>query len=244
MTKLELIKNAKTELKKCYDFLKEHENALTDSHNLKLHDAFFYDYSNNFPLCAENERERGESYLFYSFCESEYDLFKEDLRECFNIDFEKSIKYIGHTSSFYLWDKYENNTLDLLNTLLNEYFYNGASVYLKDDLKRIEFDTDFFTSADVISHLNDIVNGDFYKYIVDETSDTITIYETLKGFKDNQVENFKEFLQWHELDLQEERDAENARIMTDRNNAENIARFYNIPHATMIELKECIYAYA
>lgn len=235
MTKLELIKATKTELNKCYDFLKEHENALIDSHNLKLYDAFYYDFKEDFPLCAESDA-NGD--LFYDFCNLEYEFFKEDLQESFDIYFEKSIKYIGRTSSFYLWKTNENNCLDLLNTLLSEYFYNGASVYLKSDFKTLDFDTDFYTSTDIIEHLTDIANGKFYKYIENETSDARTIYYNLKSFKDSQVAIFKEFLQNCENDLQASTDAENARIMTDRNNAENIARFYNIPHATMIELKK------
>ena len=243
MNKAELIKNAKTELKKCYDFLKVHESALIDSHNLKYHDAFCFDYSSDFPLCANSEHERGENYLFYSFCNNDYEFFKDDLQTTFNIDFEKDINRIEHTSSFYLWNTVEKNCLDLLNTLLSEYFYNGSSVYLKSDLESIDFDSDFYTSSDIISDLKDITTGNFYKYIENETSHARTIYYNLKVFKDCQVESFKEFLQSFEDNLQRDIENENAKIAIEKSKVEKIAQLYNIPRDTMLELKKCISAY-
>lgn len=211
MTKLELIKNAKSELGKVFDFIKENKNALLNYHDLKLHDVSYYCYTDmekDFPLCYADANKNNADY-FYIFCDNEYENFKDDLREFGGIDFEKSIKHVNRTSKFYLW-KYgdENNAIDLLNTLLNDYFYNGSSVYYSVKTSRLEFDTDFYKSADIISDLQSIASGDFCIYVLEQTSAPITIYKEIKVFKNNQVETFKNFLECCENDLQEEIDAE------------------------------------
>ena len=246
MAKLELIKNAKNELKKVLDFIKENENALLEYHDLKLHDVSYYCYSEmekDFPLCYADANENNTDY-FYRFCDCEYDNFKEDLREFAGIDFEKTIKHVGSTSKFYLWQYGdEHNATDLLNTLLNDFFYNGSSVYYSGKTSHLEFYTDLYKSTDIISDLQSIAAGDFYIYVLEQTSAPITIYKEIKAFKDNQIESFKGFIEYYENILQEEIDAETAKYNRDKNTAGFIADYFGITSATMETLKSVIYAY-
>ena len=52
-----------------------------------------------------------------------------------------------------------------------------------------------------------------YDDFMKEIEDIIKVYEYIKDTKDNQVEYFKEYLEWNEADLQYEKDKENAEML-------------------------------
>ena len=100
----ELLVKANEEIKKVVDYLEENEDMF-NMMDLKLHNASFYDYSKDFPLCYKSDENTESGYTnFYFFCEDSYNMFVEDLKETFNIEFGKMRKQVGGTSKFYLAD--------------------------------------------------------------------------------------------------------------------------------------------
>ena len=106
-TKVQLITlgKANKELKKVADYLKENKSAWNEQKNLKLYDAAFYDYSEDFPLTYKKYGENE----FWNFCQVEDDNFLGWLDE---EDIDKSIlHYIRRTPSFYVGE-YGNEDID------------------------------------------------------------------------------------------------------------------------------------
>ena len=121
-TTKETIKQAKSELKKIFDYIKENNDALTDYTDLKLHDASFYcyrDMQNDFPLCYADDDKNSEYNYFYRFCESSFDQFTEDLQND-KIDFHKTVDYIGRTSKFYCYAGHDDDA----ETMINDFIYS------------------------------------------------------------------------------------------------------------------------
>lgn len=232
-TTKETLKQAKQVLKDIFSYIDENRDALTEYTDLKLHDASFYyyrDMQNDFPLCyADNDGEYG---YFYLFCETSFDHFTEDLNEK-RIDFEKTIDRIGHTSKFYCYAGHDT-AKNMINDFLCDYCFtieNG----------RLSF-SDCYGLAETINDLEYFVKNALNDF-KEKTADAVTIYNTIENFKEKQIEYFKEFLEFYENELQEEKDAETAQINADAETARNIADAYKIPAETMQTLKSVIYAY-
>ena len=235
-TTKETLKQAKQVLKDIFSYIDENRDALTDYTDLKLHDASFYcyrDMQNDFPLCyADNNDEYN---YFYRFCDLSFDQFKEDLNEK-NIDFFKTVDYIGHTSKFYCYAGHDTAE-NMINDFLTDYYNYSFDI----ENGRFSF-SQYYGMGEIINDLEYFVKNAL-KDFKEKTADAIEIYNYIKGFKENQTEYFKKFLEFYESELQEEKDAETAQINADAETARNIANDYNIPAETMQTLKRVIYAF-
>ena len=234
-TTKETLKQAKQVLKDIFSYIDENRDALTEYTDLKLHDASFYfyrDMQNDFPLCYADDDKNSEYNYVYRFCESSFDQFTEDLQND-KIDFHKTVDYIGHTSKFYCYAGHDT-AKNMINDFLCDYCFtieNG----------RLSF-SDCYGLAETINDLERFIK-DALTDFKEKTADAIEIYNYIKDFKENQIEYFKEFLEFYENELQEEKDAETAQINADAETARNIADAYKIPAETMQTLKRVIYAY-
>ena len=240
----ELLMKVNEEVRKVADYLKENEDMF-DMMDLKLHKASFYDYKKEFPLCYKNEEENTDGYTnFYYFCEDNYNMFIEDLKEIFNIDFEKMRKQVGRTSKFYLADWIETthcrlNIENTINTLLcDKYVYSLNYTEINEDCKIVPYGEYTEEDEEVQEELEEIAG--FYDWFIEEIKDIKTVYDMIKNFKDNQVEYFKDYLKNEEERLQSEIDEE----IEEENQKEEIANQikdkYNIFNEDMETLKKNI----
>ena len=195
----ELLVKANEEVKKVADYLKENEDML-DMMDLKLHDASFYDYEKEFPLCYKDDEENTSGYnSFYYFCEDNYNMFVEDLKENFNIDFEKMRKQVGRTSKFYLADWIETTHCELnventIDTLLYDYGMADCVEFNNNEIVvRLSHSIE---DEEVQDELKAIIG--FYDWFIEEIKDIKIVYDMIKNFKDNQVEYFKNYLRYEE----------------------------------------------
>lgn len=204
---------AENEMLKVVEYLRKNENAF-HSMDLKLHDVSYYIYTDmeeDFPLCYKNDTNDEYNY-FCLFCEDNYNLFIEDLKESFNIDFDKIRVNIGRTSKFYLHNYIEfyNGNIHYTNSMLNilQEFENITCLEIVEDFKISisEYDLKNYKD-DVILELEYIIN-EFYNDTVKHCKDCIITYGVLKDFKENQVEIFKEYLSYYEEELKEQKEIE------------------------------------
>ena len=238
-TTKETIKQAKSELKKIFDYIKENNDALTNYTDLKLHYASFYfyrDMQNDFPLCYADDDKNSEYNYFYRFCESSFDQFTEDLQND-KIDFHKTVDYIGRTSKFYCYAGHDDDA----ETMINDFIYSeyGDEYEIKNGAFSFSH---YYGVSEIINGLEYFVKNAFNDFKA-KTADAITIYNYINDFKQNQIEYFKEYLTFYEDDLKAEKDAETAKYNADKETAKNIATSYKIPAETMQTLKSVIYAY-
>jgi hypothetical protein len=190
------------------------------SMNLKLHHAAFLDLE-KFPLCKKLQEKSNSFSLFHDFCEINYELFIEDLKENHSIDFQEMQKFIGRTSSFYLYDFYAtyNKELQIAEMIYN--FYNRyIDCYDFEDLKindklqlEIEFQTydiennysyDNDDMEEISAHLDYFIE-DFYNDFINHCKDMEVVYNLIKDFKHNQVKYFKDYLENFEEELEMEK---------------------------------------
>lgn len=205
----EKVNQANQEIQKVVDFLKENYEAF-DNMDLKLHYVSYYCYSKfstDFPLLTD------ETDWFYMFCDDQYFLFKEDLQLSKGIDFDGMRYQLGRTSSFYLHDRniidINANRIDYKNTIYNFIDKNYNDVIYTDDylLDAGFIDEEKRFDDDEISDIEDTLDyiiSDLYKDVIAYCEDIITAYTALKDFKDNQVEIFKEYLQYYQDEKEEE----------------------------------------
>ena len=238
----ELLVKANEEVKKVADYLKENEDMF-DMMDLKLHDASFYDYEKEFPLCYKDDEENTNGYNnFYYFCEDNYNMFVEDLKENFNIDFEKMKKQVGRTSKFYLADWIETthcrlNVKDTIESLLCDCATLNYT-NITDDFKIVPYGEYTEEDEEVIDELEEISR--FYDWFIEKIEDMKTVYDMIKNFKDNQVEYFKDYLRYEEERLQEEIDEEVKEKIKREENVNQIKEKYNISDKDMEILKSNI----
>jgi len=238
----ELLVKANEEVKKVVEYLRENEEMF-DMMDLKLHEASFYDYSKDFPLCYKSDEKNTTGYTnFYYFCEDNYDMFIEDLKESFNIDFGKIRKQVGRTSKFYLADFVETThcKIDIKDTLNNLLCDCATLNYtdITDDFEIVPYGNCTEDDEEVLDELEEI--SGFYDWFIDKIEDMKTVYDIISDFKENQVKYYKEFLENEEERLQEEVDEE----ATEENKREEtvtcIKEKYNISDEDMDILKDNI----
>ena len=185
--------------------LQEHTQDLSYT-NLKLYDVSFY--------VGDDEKLLND---FANFCECEYDYFQYWLEE--NM---LQTEYIGRTSSFKFYGGYaESNFYDFdiydmkddenifdtlgfgfeseLETLFNSNDFYQAYYNLENDLNYDLLDCDDLDDLetgleDTIEELEEYLQS-YYK----EIKAVKRAYKWLENYKDNQVENFKDFVENNEL---------------------------------------------
>ena len=185
--------------------LQEHTQDLSYT-NLKLYDIAYYAGSNEKLLSH-----------FENYCHSEYDYFQYWLEE--NM---LQTEYIGRTSSFKFYGGYaESNFYDFdiydmkndqnifdtlgfgfeseLETLFNSNDFYQAYYNLENDLNYDLLDCDDLDDLetgleDTIEELEEYLQA-YYK----EIKVVKRAYKWLENYKDNQIENFKDFVANNEL---------------------------------------------
>lgn len=192
-----LLAKANEEVKKVVDFIKANDDMF-DTHDLKLHDVSYYcykDMEDEFPLCYA-ETDYG---YFEIFCNCEYDEFMDWCAE-HNINFDKIIDRVGRTSQFYL-HKWHDRDIDYM--LYN--IVNDIDCWYRCDY--INFTDGVITSTDIETYEEETMETllyfveDFYDDFMKAIEDMVEVYEYIKGFKENQVEYFKDFLYGYEEQL-------------------------------------------
>lgn len=180
----------------CMKKLKSTEKAWNEYIDLKLHDASWTNV--DFDFHGASVVFGDTSLQFEAFCQIEYDTFIEWCNEK-GYDFDSLRDNIGRTSSFYLGKLHSNSGCHYLDALVE------ASSSLNYDTRLVvdEIDGKFVVNYDASlgnsEDIEDLVNAmlslveDMEKEL-DDTLDAIcSIYEYINDFKENQVENFKEF---------------------------------------------------
>lgn len=237
-----LLDQANTEVKKVIDYITENKEMFSYM-DLKLHDASYYTYAkmkDDFPLCFENDTNDEYSY-FYLFCEDNYNMFIEDLKEAYNIDFKNMCVSLGRTSSFYLQNfvEWSNGEINIENTLDNLFYifyynipynliYTNSIIYIGEDCNKEE------EIKDCLEYLCNNFYNDFMEHI----KDIKIVYDYITSFKENQIEYFKEYLTYQEEQLQEEKE-EQEKLLKERNDKILIIKEkYNISDDDMLVLME------
>ena len=185
--------------------LQEHTQDLSYT-NLKLYDVSFY--------VGDDEKLLND---FANFCECEYDYFQywleENMLQTEYIGRTSSFKFYGGyaESNFYDFDIYDmkddNNIFDtlgyglesetelLLNSSnLKEFYYdleNELNYDLSDSDELDNLETEL---EDTIEELEEYLQA-YYK----EIKGVKRAYKWLESYKDNQIENFKDFVANNEL---------------------------------------------
>lgn len=191
----------KNELIKLNNKLKEFkkliiDNNLNDKNNLKLHDISYYCYENNI-----------DDALFNEFCIIELNEFDDFLKE-------NNCKrdYIGGTSSFYIKSDYidlqyirynENNFIECLSDYISSFEedYNYKMLDILENIidKKLSFG-DIRGFIEYNEQFTMSYNEQIQYFIIevdtmiDNAKEIKVVADYIKGFKENQVKNFKEFI--------------------------------------------------
>lgn len=188
------------ELDKCVQKMKDTEKKWNEYMDLKLHYA-----------STTNPRIEGDGYtvefdddkcseMFYDFCETEYDNFLEDLMENFEIDFDELRDRVGRTSSFYLGTMHNNynNKYFIALAEASKSFNVSPLVFEQKEDGKIFFDET--ASEEYTEDLEDMTTQmlylveDMYDELCDHLKPIETVYDIIHDFKENQVENYKEWV--------------------------------------------------
>lgn len=238
----ELITKANEQCKRIKDYITDNA-AMFEPMNLKLYDASYYEFdemSKDFPLCYNENKDRSCGYTyFYDFCEDAWDQFLEWCKEE-KINFGNMRHNIGFTSSFYLYEKElverdhgKINWSWTMWNIFNELGYTNYESMVEfdsngnvDEEKTFSYESQYYTREEWIEEvkpaLRYIIN-EMYDNFIKEIADVKNVYEYIKGVKDNQVEYFKEYLEFYESELQDEKDKCN------RENAKRVEIIMKMP---------------
>ena len=189
---------ANKELRKAVKLLKDNEGKWNNYLDLKLHEAAYtnIDFEGYYGAKITFDSE-ARSDWFNMFCEDSYSMFIEDLQNEYNINFDELRDNVGRTSSFYLGKLHSSELLDTLANASETYMYGCLNIAIIDSLISIDVEN----SIDNFEDLEDFVNAllDFAYCIYDEVEESLKpileVYGYITSFKDNQVENFKEFVE-------------------------------------------------
>lgn len=186
-----MINKANENLNKAIQIFQDNEKAFS-SMNLKLHDASYYAWSakEDYPEIEDDMTD-----IFYLFCEVSYDQMLEYFEEQ-GYDFENR-SYIGHTSSFYLDKGYQFDRIsDMDNLLYNVIEKNGYAYDITPEIKDGKLDETDEWFDETSENIQYIASDEFLEDLNKDISPIIGMYEYIKDFKENQVEYFKEFLEY------------------------------------------------
>lgn len=180
----------------CMKKLKKTEDIWNEYFDLKLHYAYCANV--DFELNGASVVFGDTSLQFDEFCRYEYDAFIEWCNEK-GYDFNALRDNIGRTSKFYLGKLHSNSGchyLDALAEASSSFNYDTTLVVDEIDGK---FVVNYDGSLESAEDIEDLVNAmlslveDMEKEL-DDTLDTICeVYKYINDFKENQVENFKDF---------------------------------------------------
>lgn len=184
------------ELDKCLDLLKTTEEKWNNYIDLKLHDIGYgdcdCDFSLNGAMVVFNEDYLSD--MFYTFCDIEYDNLIEECKLS-GIDFDELRDNVGRTSSFFLGklhNTYEDKYIVALAEAVDEFNVSMLSFKMIDGKIRFEAE-DGYDIDDVLNEMLGLVEC-LYSELKDKLDDIVGVYDYIKEFKDNQVDNFREFV--------------------------------------------------
>lgn len=186
-----------TELDKCLEYLKENEDKWNEYMNLKLHDIYGVncDFEHNDATVHFDEEFLNEE--FYVYCDMEYDSFIKWCREE-GIEFNELRDNVGRTSSFYL-GKIHNNFKDkyivALAEAVDEFNMSDLGFNMVGDKIRpiLEIENNDTDIEDIVNEML-MLTECIYDNLKYKLEDIIKVYDYIHDFKENQVENFKEFV--------------------------------------------------
>ena len=181
--------------------LQKHTQGLNYT-DLKLYDVAFY--------VGDDERLLNH---FENFCHFEYEFFNEWLKE--NM---LETEYIGRTSSFYFHGKniYDFDIYDMKNdnnifdTLAYGIESETEALFNSDSLEHFYYDLENYLhynlqDSEDLENLDNELDSTLYEieeYLIEyyrEIKDIRKAYKWLESYKDNQIENFKDFVANNEL---------------------------------------------
>lgn len=191
------------ELNKCTELLKQNEQAWNEGTNLKLYDAYSADIDFDYNGARVSFDADAQQAWFDTFCDDSYDLFIEDLRQNYNIEWNELRDEIGMTSSFYFgklhnnYADYEGKYIVALADAVDD-FNMSILDFVTDKDNNIIINTDFDNKdeQELEDYLNEMLSltETIYADLKYKMDDIINAYEYVKNFKENQTENFKEFV--------------------------------------------------
>lgn len=186
------------ELDKCLDLLKATENKWNEYMDLKLHDIGYGDTDCDFELNGATVH-FDEEYLkneFYVFCEMEYDVFIQDC-ELSGINFNDLRDNVGSTSKFYLGtmhNNYADKYIVALAEAVEDFNMSLLSFRMVDGKIRPVLDEDINYDIDDITNEMLSLTECLYDNLKYKLDDIVSVYDYIADFKENQVDNFKEFV--------------------------------------------------
>lgn len=219
-----LAKKANEQIQRIKEWYEEHESAF-EYMDLKLHDVSYYCCSKmvtEFPLCYANDRNDEYSY-FYLFCDDEYRCMNEFLADNHKIKFNDFWHQLGRTSSFYLhnqdvfkFERHQINWYWTMNGIVSEIYgtYYGnytefdenGDVNLAGSLAYIEANySDKEGAMESLKNELEWLATEMFDDVQEYFADMFVVYDYIKNFKENQVEYFKEWLQFYEDEHAEEK---------------------------------------
>lgn len=181
-------------MKNVLSYMYHIEKVWNKSRNLKLYEAFFKadELLDKYPLL----KAECDAYdCFHNFCGVSYDDFKNDLE----MGFIKDLRvYIGNTSTFYITHLHECiNRGELLQELF-ETVGVGTCLDFNENGEVQPFTwSDYHTESELIEVYQDDMEYFVTRFIYDVKEymqDAIDLANYIDEFKENQVDNFDEYL--------------------------------------------------
>lgn len=193
------VRLANKEIKFVVDRLKETEHMWNEFMDLKMHDAssLCYDgYTFEYNGASVTIPQEKCIEYFDDFCRFSY----EDMIEYFKengIDFDKFIDRVGRTSSFYLTTAH-NAYAEKWLIAIDELWDESSVSYV--DMKQLEnevvidevVEDDYI--EEFIGNLLEFIDT-FYDEMDEKIKEIEFVYNYIKGFKDEQENAFKEFIE-------------------------------------------------
>ncbi len=185
------------EIDACKKLLEDTKDKWNEYIDLKLHEASTanVDFEHNDAKVTFDDD--AQTRWFYDFCETSYDWFVEDLREAKGIDFDKLRQSLGTTSKFYLGNLHvSERTARFWVYVLAEASetFCHSDVDFTDDLQIEDIESN--SAEEIEEYVASML--ELIKYLRKEVEATlepiIFAYDTIKTFKDNQVEEFRDYV--------------------------------------------------
>lgn len=156
--------------------------------NLCKEEGYIFPYEENQVLSYDDN-------LFYRYCDSTFELFVDDLKMD-GIDFDRSINHVGRSSRFYVSPYGNMIPLEVLDELI-EYYVGYA--YFPSNYCHIE------NGSIVMDNIDDHNTDewvDAFMHFKELTTEEIDehfegykrIYDSIEWYKDNQFDDFREWL--------------------------------------------------
>lgn len=206
MPRLRAMKDKKRLILESIENLADKLEKTLEYTNAKVYDVSYYTYNGweeDFPILEQSEVESE----FQWFCEREWEYFTDESANEFFAGINRD--YIGSTSSFRMVGKYLSELETNFNG--NEYYQQLLDITeVEEIILESYLDNDDYyedLAEKIYEYIEDSEsNLDNAEYILecfqDEFKQVRRLYQQLKSFKDNQVDQFKEYLEGRVEDIE------------------------------------------